>query len=66
MMDEEKVMRELSRLANEIHRLKQSHLEIQKEIIRYRLQERIEEWQKRSVHGMALLPETGVEKMQLH
>lgn len=52
MLDNDKIVRELSRLSIEINRLKQGQLELQKELIRYRLQEKIEEWRRNGTDNL--------------
>ena len=66
MVDIDKLAQQVTKLTNDVHRLQQSHLEVQKELIRYKLQERLKEWKEESAHLVHLLTGTMAKKLTLH
>lgn len=65
MVDIEKLAHQVSKLTNELHRLQQAQLEMQKELISYKLQAKLKEWKEENAHLASFL-KTTTGKLNLH
>lgn len=66
MTDYEKLAGQVSRLASEVYRLQQNQLEMQKELIRLRLQEKLRQWKADDPAMAMLLSDAASIKLSIH